>query len=77
MCVKIRYDGESEKFCKIFLELNKAQRKVYHLQYSGVKIWSCDLRLRSESHVVQRTRLSDPAGVLRIWKQAPEIFLDG
>jgi len=27
MCLKIRCDGESEKFCKIFWELNKAQRK--------------------------------------------------
>ena len=25
MCLKIRCDGESEKFCKIFWELNKAQ----------------------------------------------------
>jgi hypothetical protein len=24
MCPKIRCDGESEKFCKIFLELNRA-----------------------------------------------------
>ena len=24
MCLKIRCDGESEKFCKIFWELNKA-----------------------------------------------------
>jgi len=24
MCLKIRYDGESEKFCKIFWEVNKA-----------------------------------------------------
>ena len=27
MCLKIRCDGESEKFCKIFLELNKALLK--------------------------------------------------
>ena len=25
MCLKIRCDGESEKFCKISWELNKAQ----------------------------------------------------
>jgi hypothetical protein len=25
MCLKIRCDGESEKFCKIFWELNRAQ----------------------------------------------------
>ena len=28
MSLKIRCDGESEKFCKIFWELNKAQRRV-------------------------------------------------
>ena len=27
MCLKIRCDGESEKFCKIFWELNKAANK--------------------------------------------------
>jgi len=28
MCLKIRCDGESEKFCKIFWELNKASGKL-------------------------------------------------
>ena len=27
MCLKIRCDGKSEKFCKIFCEVNKAQEK--------------------------------------------------
>jgi hypothetical protein len=39
MCLKIRYDGKSEKFCKIFLELNKAlltlKRAVQNI--TGVK----------------------------------------
>ena len=29
MCLKIRYDGKCEKFCKIFWKLNKAH--VYYL----------------------------------------------
>ena len=28
MCLKIRCDGESEKFCKIFWELNKAYKAI-------------------------------------------------
>ena len=28
MCLKIRCDGECEKFCKIFWEINKALEKI-------------------------------------------------
>jgi len=31
MRLKIRYDGESKKFCKIFWELNKALAKRFQL----------------------------------------------
>ena len=30
MRLKIRCDGECEKFCKFFWELNKAKKKVVH-----------------------------------------------
>jgi len=34
MCLKIRYDGKSEKFCKIFYELNNALEIAYERDFT-------------------------------------------
>jgi hypothetical protein len=39
MCPKIRYDGESKKFCKLFWELNRAAVYFTSLQKHGRIYW--------------------------------------
>jgi hypothetical protein len=41
MCPKIRCDGESEKFCKIFWELNRALVWLYEACYYYYVACSC------------------------------------
>jgi len=48
MCRKIQYDGESDKFCKIFWELNKAlfykEQWIYKLKtFFIIKLLICSL----------------------------------